>query len=414
MTRRFRLSALLFPFLLILAVLLPANSPAQSYSRVEIGAQGTSLLLSDPVSGKDERGGFGTRITYNFSPILSLDAEGDFLPSKSPTEPQRGGRAFAVLAGPKAGWRFKKVGLFVEARPGIINFSSAQSITTGIAPNGIPFITIYPGAHRTDLALDLGAVFEVNPSRRTTFRLDFGEMLVRYKEHFYPVPTTPSTIDVSGVVGESLMVSAGISYRLGELTESRPSFSGVRRWEAGGQFGLLSMGRADIVGLPYFDPFSLGDDPSFGGRLTYNFNPWLAVDTAVNYYYHNPHFGDAQRGGKILQGAFGPKAGLRTQHAGFFVKARPGFLSYGGVHDNWFPPYPTTRLTHFAVDVGGVLEFYPSRQVVLRLDLGHTLGFYGPRTVITPITPITPNGVLRSGGFRDNGMQFMTGFGWRF
>jgi hypothetical protein len=409
--RPLHLTLFYFP---LLGLSLSLGSAAQSYSRMEIGAQGASLLLTDPISGTDEKAGFGTRFTYNFSSIFSFDAEGDFFPTSAPTEPQRGGRAFAVLAGPKAGWRFTKFAVFVKARPGIINFSSAEVVTTGIEPNGTPFFAAFPGGHRSDLALDLGGILEINTSRRTMLRLDVGEMLVRYGDRTYPIPTTPVIIDVIGVVGNSLLVTAGFSYRLGEISQKRSAIGTPRRWEVGAQYGLLTMGSAELEGVPYFAPFYLGNDPGFGGRLTYNLSPWLAIESAVNYYYRSPNVGDAQRGGKILQGCFGPKAGWRTQRAGFFVKARPGFLSYGSVHDSLYPPYPTTRLTHFAVDLGAVLELYPSRRTMLRVDLSHTLAFFGPRTVLAPVGSITPNGNLVSGGFHDNGLQFMGGFGWRF
>ncbi len=60
------------------------RSLAQSYSRMEIGAQGDAIRLVDPVDSADEKGGFGARVTYNSSPILAWDAEGNFFPSKSP------------------------------------------------------------------------------------------------------------------------------------------------------------------------------------------------------------------------------------------------------------------------------------------------------------------------------------------
>jgi hypothetical protein len=397
-----------------LTFLLSAHCLAQSYSRMEVGAQGASLLLSDPISGTEEKVGFGTSVTYNFSPILSLDTEGDFFPNNSLAGPQRGGRAYTLLAGPKAGWRWRNVGLFVKARPGIINFSNVDQITTGILPSGVPFFAVFPGGHRTHLALDLGSVLEINTSARTMIRIDAGEMLIRYDDRTYRIPSTTGFVTARGVIGKSLALTAGFSYRLGTISERALSLQNTRRWEVGAQYGVLSMGRAETTGVPYFDPFNLGDDPGFGGRVTYNFNRWLALDSAVNYFYRDAHVGDAQRGGKILQGSFGPKAGWRMQRAGFFVKARPGFLSYGSVHDSFYPPFPTTRLTHFALDVGAVLEFYPSRRTMLRFDLGHTLGFYGARTVLAPVSVSFPNGNLHSGAFRDNGMQFISGFGWRF
>jgi len=398
------------------AVLLfvPISAAAQSYSSFEVGAAGSFLFLTDPISGTDGKIGFGSRVTYNFSPIISLEAEGLFFPGNPPTEPQRGGRAFSVLVGPKTEWRFHRVGIFATARPGILNFSNAQHIVTGIAPDGIPFVNVLPGGHHTDLALNLGGGVALNTSRRTFLRFDVGEVLVRYKQHFYPIPTTSVVVDVKGVVSGSLLVSAGFGYRLGDITERHAELKDALRWEVGAQFGMLSMGRAETVGVSYFDPFAIGDDPGFGGRLTYNYRRWLAFDSTVNYFYQAGHYADAQRGGKILQGTFGPKAGLRTQRAGFFLKVRPGFLSYGAVHDDLRPPYPTTRLTHFALDLGAVIELYPSARTMLRFDIGHTIGFFGPRTVTVPTSLSVPTGVLHSSGFRDNGMQFTTGFGWRF
>lgn len=392
----------------------PNSLLAQDYSRVEIGAQGASLTLSDPISGTEEKGGFGARVTYNASPILAWDAEGDFFPSNSPVAQQRGGRAFMVVAGPKTGWRWRRVGLFLKARPGIVNFSNVVRVQTGTLPNGTPYFVEFAGGHRTHLALDLGATMEVNASRRTFIRLDVSEMLLRYGDRTYRFPNDPgASVNAVGVIGNSLLVSAGISYRLGRLDSRSISIQSTRRWEIGGQYGVLSLGSAKVEDSPSFIPFSLGDSPGFGGRVTYNFDRWLAMDSAVNYFYTDPHVGDAQRGGKILQGSFGPKAGIHMRRFGVFAKVRPGFLSYGGVHDSFLSPFPTTRLTHFAVDFGGVLEYYPSRRTMLRFDLGHTAAFYGSARVIAPPGPPFHGGFVDR-GFRDNGMQFTTGFGWRF
>ncbi len=338
---------------------------AQSYSRLEIGAQGTSLTLSDPISGTNEKGGFGARVTDNTSPILSWDAESDFFPGLTLPGPQRGGRAFLLVAGPMAGQRWNRVGLFLYARPGIVNFSNVIRVETGILPNGQPFEDIFPGGHFTHLALNLGGALEINTSHRTFIRIDAGEMLLRYGDRTYRVPKTTGFVTANGVIGNSLLISAGFSYRLGRLDDQSISIQRPRRWEIGGQYGVLSLGSAKVVDVPPFTafvPFSLGDYPGVGGRLTYNFTRWLAMDSLVNYFYKAPNVGDAQRGGKILQGSFGPKAGVHTQRFGIFAKVRPGFLSYGGVHDSYFPPFPTTRRTDFAMDFGGILEYYPSRR----------------------------------------------------
>ena len=294
-----------------------------------------------------------------------------------------------------------------------MNFSNAARVKTGIGPNGKPFFFIFPGLHLTHLALDLGGTMEINTSRRTFVRIDVSEMLLRYGDRIYRFPGTNGSVTAEGVVGNSLLVTAGFSYRLGRLDSQSISAQTTRRWEIGAQYGVLSLGRAKVVHDRSFNPINLGDEQGFGGRLTYNFTRWLAIDSTVNYFSTNSHWGDTQRGGKILQGAFGPKAGFRARRFGVFVKVRPGFLSYGGVQDNGFPPFPPTRLTYFAVDFGGVLEYYPSRRTMLRFDLGHTAVFYHAAKFVGPPGPPFYGG-FTDPGFRDNGMQFTSGFGWRF
>lgn len=384
------------------------NLFAQTYSPIEVGLQGSSLTLFDPISNADAKGGFGARLTYNFSPLLALDAEGDFFPVPTGSGQQRGGRAYAVLAGPKASWRWRRIGLFMKARPGIVNFSN----TVRVEPQGE-----FPGGHVTHFTLDLGGGLEINTSRRTFLRIDAGEMLVRYGDRVHRFGVPGQFITSQGVIGDSFLLTAGLGYRLGQLEEHSIHPENVRRWEIGVQFGLLSLGRSEQLEPPPFPPefvpFYLGDDRGFGGRLTYNVNRWLAMDAAVNYFYTDPHVGDAQREGKFLQGAFGPKAGIRRRRYGVFAKVRPGFLSYGSVHDDLFPPFPANRVTHFALDTGGVLEYYPSPRTILRFDLSRVAVFYGSRRVVAPEGPPF-NGTWVEGGFQDTGMQFTTGFGWRF
>jgi len=179
---------------------------------MEIGAQGASLTLIDPISSAEEKGGFGARVTYNVSPILAWDAEGDFFPSLSLPGPQRGGRAFLALLGPKAGWRWQRIGLFLKARPGVVNFSDVLRIQTGTDPNGTPFFVVFPGGHRTHLALDLGGTMEINTSRRTLIRIDVSEILLRYGDRVYRLPNdSGARLTAGGVIGNSLLVTAGFS-----------------------------------------------------------------------------------------------------------------------------------------------------------------------------------------------------------
>ena len=169
-----------------------------------------------------------------------------------------------------------------------------------------------------------------------------------------------------------------------------------------------------------FTSLSLVADESkagFGGRFTYNLNRSVAVK-AAGYLFQ----------GGISQSFFGVKAGKRSQKWGIFAKARPGLMS---VSDGKFDivaipgdtgPFPfrfvTSRQTSFALDVGGVLEFYPSKKIVTRFDFGvpiifnrsytaHTFSF-NPETGQTVLIPVTIPAETRGG------LQFTAGVGFRF
>jgi hypothetical protein len=62
----------------------------------------------------------------------------------------------------------------------------------------------------------------------------------------------------------------------------------------------------------------------------------------------------------------------------------------------------------FAMDVGGVFEFYPVERLILRADLGDTIIKY-PERVVTNF----PRQVRVNGGWKNN-LQLSFGVGWRF
>ena len=170
-------------------------------------------------------------------------------------------------------------------------------------------------------------------------------------------------------------------------------------------------------------------EPGFGGRLTYNLNRSVALEAVGNFFPHSCRFcggnvfGD--NSGNITQGLFGVKAGKRFQKWGIFGKARPGVVSFSegdsrvglsDTGDDFF--IVQSRRTHFAVDLGGVLEFYPSKRIVTRFEAGDTLIHYGQRqtnflsfdpTTFAPVLiPLTTRSETR------HNFQFSAGVGWRF
>ncbi len=144
-------------------------------------------------------------------------------------------------------------------------------------------------------------------------------------------------------------------------------------FEAGGQFSLLNF---DV-----FDNF--GDRRRLqyggGGRFGINFNRYLAAEAQVDYFpqHDSVLIGpiDVPLWGSKTLAVFGAKAGVRNDRFGVFGKARPGFIHFSrvlgfGCFDG---PCPQPNKTVFAFDVGGVVEYYPSRRTVLRFDVGDTI-----------------------------------------
>jgi hypothetical protein len=68
------------------------------------------------------------------------------------------------------------------------------------------------------------------------------------------------------------------------------------------------------------------------------------------------------------------------------------------------------RTTYFALDFGGVIELYPTKHLVVRLDAGDTMIYPGRLPIVTLLgtTTFVPDFP------RQDTMQFGVGFGWRF
>lgn len=110
-------------------------------------------------------------------------------------------------------------------------------------------------------------------------------------------------------------------------------------------------------------------------------------------------------------GCFKVISGWRGKRLGFFGKARPGFLSFDNAITQVFvPPALVTfefgRRTFFAVDAGGVFEFYPSRRFAFRVDVGDTIIRY-PRIAANNVGGFVPAATTHN-------FQVSTGIQFRF
>jgi hypothetical protein len=170
--------------------------------------------------------------------------------------------------------------------------------------------------------------------------------------------------------------------------------SDTPRLEIGGHFTALRLGRFDTT------------DPGVGGRVTFNLNDNLALEGEYNFLPRVKGIPSIfENGGRKSQGLFGVKYGYRTDRWGIFGKFRPGFVNFDK-RLNLCPPNAAcvaaltfSKRTEFAMDTGGVLEYYPARPVVLRFDMGNT------------IIRFTERGFPNS---YESNLQFSTGIGFRF
>ncbi|HEV7377404.1 MAG TPA: outer membrane beta-barrel protein [Pyrinomonadaceae bacterium] len=190
------------------------------------------------------------------------------------------------------------------------------------------------------------------------------------------------------------------------------------KFEVGAQFSSLSIN----------DGFGTRTEPGFGGRFTFNLTDNLALEAEGNFFPHNDRSNAFRTGGRAVEGLFGVKIGKRYKKFGLFGKARPGFISFSqgfteftvvGQTGNPFTDINVRvkRLTHFALDLGGVLEFYPTRHLVTRFDIGDTIIRQGQTTITTLST--TPGGTfvplpLTFPTDTTHNFQFSAGVGFRF
>jgi hypothetical protein len=173
------------------------------------------------------------------------------------------------------------------------------------------------------------------------------------------------------------------------------------------------------------DSFGGRTDPGFGARFTYNLNRVVSLETA-GYFFPQKCF-SCNNNGNVTEVVGGVKIGKRFEHWGIFGKARPGVVSFsrgkGTFIPNpgtpWFPfEFIPQRLNNFAADVGGVAEFYPSKRVVVRFDLGDTIIHFGKRQVqgfvFEPTTNTFTIVPFTQSSRTTHNFQFVTSVGWRF
>lgn len=109
-------------------------------------------------------------------------------------------------------------------------------------------------------------------------------------------------------------------------------------------------------------------DTSLGARFTYNLNKYLSLEAEGNRFLENREGGGTNED----MGLFGIKAGIRKKNFGVFAKARPGYTRFGLLGTPGQNTFGQSH-TRFTTDVGGVVEYYPHRNLAFRVDVGDTM-----------------------------------------
>jgi hypothetical protein len=150
----------------------------------------------------------------------------------------------------------------------------------------------------------------------------------------------------------------------------------------------------------------------FGGRLVYRAHPLMDLEAEVNFLP-----GNSATSGNHLQTFVGAKTGMRWKKGGVFLKVRPGFIHFrrdpfgvGKPGNTSFFSTERAHSTESSVDLGGVVEYYTTRGLTLRFDLGKNVIRYARRTVRT--SDFVPP--FEGGGFTTWNWQGSFGIGFRF
>jgi len=170
--------------------------------------------------------------------------------------------------------------------------------------------------------------------------------------------------------------------------------SDLPRMEAGAQYTSLH--------LPAIQEWPGG----FGGRFGYNLFEYAALEGEFNYFpVHSPKtigsnpsfpiqsavewFGESQA-------LLGIKAGIRIDRFGFFGKVKPGFIHLTDRQN--LQLLNDQSKTRFALELGGVFEYYIRPSFAFRLDMGETMIDFGGYKPIGDYLPQTPRWGFQAGG----------------
>jgi opacity protein-like surface antigen len=136
------------------------------------------------------------------------------------------------------------------------------------------------------------------------------------------------------------------------------------RFEFGTQFSTVRLTNSNLGGTNY---------SGFGGRFDWNLNRRLALESQIDFFPEHTRPLLSIQGGQTLQAVFGVRAKvIQTRRLSVFGLIRPGFFRFTDVlyfNSNSTTGFGERPETHFALNLGGGLEYYLNPRWVLRADI---------------------------------------------
>jgi hypothetical protein len=236
----------------------------------------------------------------------------------------------------------------------------------------------------TNFTLEYGGTVERLISRRWALRLDAGELMMPQFDRILGRYSNGLTEYFQA--GEWLQhfdARVGVTRSFGALhSAEREPIPEHSTWDAGVLFSLQPRAFPDY---PMMNAY-----PGIGVWGSWNFSKHFSWDTTILHAGRNSgeEFVDFQAGGRSLEALTGLKAGIRRDHMGYFAKLRGGTITFGETDRQFNEVSPGVfkfdrgMFTNAAMDIGGVLEVYPSRHTIFRCDAGSTTIFYLPKNTV--------------------------------
>jgi hypothetical protein len=372
-----------------------------NYTRFEWGAEYSTIRESNSSRQGINYSGFGGRFDWSLNRRLAFESQVDFFPEHgAPLLLVQGGQTLQAVFGIRAKViQTRKISVFGLLRPGVLHFTGVQVLSGQSSPT----YTVKPASY---FVLNLGGGIEYYPSPRWVLRADIEGN--PYRVPAYLASSGAGSAALLGKINDTTRLSFGVAYRPGALIENEREINVPSKWEFGPLFSALAIAREGLTN-------NVRTEPGFGGYASYRFYGVLYLDGDVLYFPAHPDFSGPHDGGSILQGLIGLKGGIRRNHFGFFGKVRPGFHSYSQALTSITTSGQSTvtytygRSNNFVLDLGGIVELYPSERSTLRVELGDTHLFFGSRdlNINGSIEPV-------GGGKMQHSIQLMLGYGWRF